>query len=214
MVADFQVLMSSPTGVYAEALRFFRGDGMLNNTLARLASDLDRHQIEYAVIGAIALNQHGYQRLTVDIDLLISPEALERFKDELVGLGDRPFFEGAKKKFRSLIDNVPVEVITSGEFPGDGLPKPVAFPEPTEYTVVIDGIKTITLEKLVELKLASGMTATDRLKDLADVQELIKIKNLDTSFADGLNEYVRPKYLELLEAVEQGRAREEQLERS
>ena len=214
MVADFQVLMSSPTGVYAEALRFFRSDGMLNNTLARLASDLDRHQIEYAVIGAIALNQHGYQRLTVDIDLLISPEALERFKDELVGLGDRPFFEGAKKKFKSVIDNVPVEVITSGEFPGDGLPKPVAFPEPTEYTVVIDGIKTITLEKLVELKLASGMTATDRLKDLADVQELIKIKNLDTSFADRLNEYVRPKYLELLEAVEQGRAREEQLERS
>jgi len=214
MVADFQVLMSSPTGVYAEALRFFRGDGMLNNTLARLASDLDRHQIEYAVIGAIALNQHGYQRLTVDIDLLISPEALERFKDELVGLGDRPFFEGAKKKFKSVIDNVPVEVITSGEFPGDGLPKLVAFPEPTEYTVVIDGIKTITLEKLVELKLASGMTATDRLKDLADVQELIKIKNLDTSFADRLNEYVRPKYLELLEAVEQGRAREEQLERS
>jgi hypothetical protein len=214
MAADFQVLMSSPTGAYAEALRFFRGDGMLNNTLARLASDLDRHQIEYAVIGAIALNQHGYQRLTVDIDLLMSPEALERFKDELVGLGYRQYFEGAKKKFRSVIDNVPVEVITSGEFPGDGLPKPVAFPEPTEYTVVIDGIKTITLEKLVELKLASGMTATDRLKDLADVQELIKIKNLDTSFADRLNEYVRPKYLELLEAVEQGRAREEQLERS
>jgi hypothetical protein len=214
MVADFQVLMSSPTGAYAEALRFFRGDGMLNNALSRLASDLDRCHIEYAVIGAIALNQHGFQRLTVDIDLLMTPEALERFKDELVGLGYRPYFEGAKKKFRSVVDNVPVEVITSGEFPGDGLPKPVAFPEPTEYTVVIDGIKTITLEKLVELKLASGMTATDRLKDLADVQELIKIKHLDASFADMLNNYVRPKYLELHEAVEQGRARDEELERS
>lgn len=36
-----------------------------------------------------------------------------------------------------------------------------------------DGVQTITLEKLIELKLASGMSASDRLRDLADVQELI-----------------------------------------
>ncbi len=39
-------------------------------------------------------------------------------------------------------------------------------------------IRFVTLEKLIELKLASGMTAPDRLKDLADVQELIKITHL------------------------------------
>ena len=48
------------------------------------------------------------------------------------------------------------------------------------------------------------MTAPDRLKDLADVQELIKIKHLPREFAENLNPYVRAKYLELLEAVEQG----------
>lgn len=67
---------------------------------------------------------------------------------------------------------------------------------------MIDGVKTITLEKLVELKLASGITAPDRLKDLADVQELIKTKSLDSSFADKLDSSVRAKFLELQEAVE------------
>jgi hypothetical protein len=57
---------------------------------------------------------------------------------------------------------------------------------------------------VIELKLASGMTAPDRLKDLADVQELIKIRGLSTEFADKLNPYVREKFLELLEPVQRG----------
>ena len=81
------------------------------------------------------------------------------------------------------------------------MPKPVVFPEPADFIVVIDGVKTLTLEKLIELKLASGMTAPHRLKDLADDQELIKIKNLTETFAELLDGYVRPKFLELLKAV-------------
>ena len=68
----------------------------------------------------------------------------------------------------------------------------------------IDGVKFLTLEKLIELKLASGMTAPDRLKDLADVQELIKIRGLSSEFAAKLNPYVRGKYLELVKAVVDG----------
>jgi len=63
----------------------------------------------------------------------------------------------------------------TGEYPGDGLPKPVAFPDPTApgVTVEIEGIRVVTLEKLIELKLALGMSAPYRLRDLADVQDLI-----------------------------------------
>ena len=174
---------------------------MLNDALSRLVRDLDRNSIDYAIIGAVALNQHGFQRLTVDIDLLLSVEGLDRFREKLVGLGYRPAFEGARKKFRTTHENVPIDIISAGEFPGDGKPKPVVFPDPAEGSIVIDGVKTVSLEKLIELKLASGMTATDRLKDLADVQELIKLKKLDAHFADRLNEYVRAKYLELYDGV-------------
>jgi len=66
-------------------------------------------------------------------------------------------------------------------------------------------VRIVTLEKLVELKLASGMTAPDRLKDLADVQELIKVRGLTADFAATLNPYVRDKFLELYRAVENAR---------
>lgn len=161
MAADFQTVISSPWGAYAEGPAFFRGKGMLNDALRKLASDLKKNGIDHVVIGAVALNQHGYRRFTEDIDLLLTREGLDAFHEKLVG----PAFTGARKKFRTTGENVPVEVITTGEYPGDGLPKPVQFPNPNEAAIVIDGIKTLSLEKLVELKLTSGISAPDRLKD-------------------------------------------------
>jgi len=200
---DFQKIISSPVSAYEEGLRFFMGQGTLNETLRRVVKDLETYGISYSVIGAVALNQHGYRRFTEDIDLLLTREGLEKFRNELVGRGYRPAFEGATKKFRTTTENVTVEIITTGEFPGDGKPKPVQFPNPQENAVEIDGVKTASLEKLIELKLASGMTAPHRLRDLADVQELIKLKNLSADFAEKLDPFVRGKFLELQKAVEQ-----------
>ena len=192
---------SAPVEMYEEGRRYFMGKGRLNKTLARLTSELEAHGIHYAVIGAAALLAHGYPRFTEDIDLLMTREGLEKFHAELIGLGYAPAFPGAKKRLRSTIDNVSIEVMTTGEYPGDGQPKPVSMPDPASASTEIDGIRFVTLEKLIELKLASGISAPHRLKDLADVQELIKIKKLDASFADKLDPYVRAKYLELQEAV-------------
>jgi hypothetical protein len=195
--------------VYAEGLRYFMGEGTINKTLTRLASDLQQRGIDYMVIGAIALLAHGYPRFTEDIDLVMTSDGLQKFHDELVGLGYTPAFSGAKKRLRSTTDNVPIEVMTTGEFPGDGKPKPVSMPRPAEASVEIDGIRFVTLEKLIELKLASGISASDWLKDLADVQELIKIKQLDADFALKLDPYVRAKYLELQEAVRHSESSQE-----
>jgi hypothetical protein len=195
--------------VYAEGLRYFMGEGTINKTLTRLASDLQQRGIDYMVIGAIALLAHGYPRFTEDIDLVMTSDGLQKFHDELVGLGYTPAFSGAKKRLRSTTDNVPIEVMTTGEFPGDGKPKPVSMPRPAEASVEIDGIRFVTLEKLIELKLASGISASDRLKDLADVQELIKIKQLDADFALKLDPYVRAKYLALQEAVRHSESSQE-----
>ncbi len=177
------------------------GQGFLHDALSRLISDLERNDIDYAVIGALALNLHGYTRATVDIDLLLTPEGLSIFHEKLVGLGYRPMFEGARKSFRTTQENLTIEIITSGEYPGDGLPKPVQFPEPETHAVVIEGIKTISLPKLVELKLASGISGAARLKDLADVQELIKLKKLGGDFSEKLDSSVRDKFIELHQAV-------------
>jgi hypothetical protein len=201
-----------PTAIYDEGLKFFAGKGMLNKSLRRLAGDLDEKGIDYAVMDAVALNQHGYRRFTEDINVLLTKEGLARFHEELVGRGYRPAFEGATRMFRTVGDGVTVEVVTAGEYPGDGRPKPVTFPEPTEATVEIDGVKTISLEKLLELKLASGTSSPDRLKDLADVQELIKVKELPADFAERIDSSVRDKFIELSEAVQRGRNRDRGIE--
>ena len=195
--------------VYAEGLRYFMGEGTINKTLARLANDLQQRGIDYMVIGAIALLAHGYPRFTEDIDLVMTSDGLQKFHDELVGLGYTPAFSGAKKRLRSTTEGVPIEVMTTGEFPGDGKPKPVSMPRPAEASIEIDGIRFVTLEKLIELKLASGISASDRLKDLADVQEIIKIKRLDADFALKLDPYVREKYLELEAAVRNSESSQE-----
>ena len=192
---------TSVIDTYEEARRYFMGEGTLNKTLERLSTDLDERGIDYMVIGAVALLAHGYPRFTEDIDLVMTAEGLERFHDELVGLGYAPAFPGARKRLRSTTDGVTIEVMTTGEYPGDGRPKPVSMPAPADASTEIDGIRFVTLEKLIELKLASGISAPDRLKDLADVQELIKIRKLDSELASKLDPYVRAKYLELEEAV-------------
>ena len=194
---DFQEILRSPNETYEEGLRFFRGEGLMNQTLKQLAADLDARHIDYAVIGAIALNQHGYRRFTADIDILLTPAGLQRFRAELVGRGYRPAFEGATRKFRATGENVPIEIITSGEFPGDGRAKAVSFPEPSQVAIEIDGVKTVNLEKLVELKLASGASGLGRRRDLGDVQELIRALNLNANFAEKIDASVRALYLEL-----------------
>jgi len=200
---DASLNSDSFADVYAEGLRYFMGEGKLNKRLAELTADLKEHGIDYMVIGAVALLAHGYQRFTSDIDLVLTPDGLEAFHRELVGLGYVPAFHGAKKRLRSTSDGIIIEVMTTGEYPGDGKPKPVSIPEPSKASTDINGIKVVTFEKLIELKLASGISAPHRLKDLADVQELIKIRKLQPEFAERLDPYVRGKFLELYETVRQ-----------
>ena len=46
------------------------------------------------------------------------------------------------------------------------------------------------------------------MKDFADVQELINLLNLSREVAEKLHPYVREKYLELVDAVEQSKGNE------
>jgi hypothetical protein len=173
----------------------------LHATLERLAQRLQAEGIAYALIGGLAMAEHGYVRLTEDIDLVLTPAGLDAFSQRLVGRGYRPAFQGARKTFRDTETGVRIEILTSGEYPGDGLPKPVAFPDPAlpGVTLEIDGVWVIALDRLIELKLASGLSAPHRLRDLADVQDLIVRLELPLSLGDMLDPSVQVKYRELWE---------------
>jgi hypothetical protein len=188
--------------VYREGSRFFMKEGDVYETLRALVERMNREGLDYAVVGAMALVVHGYRRFTEDVDLLMTPETLRVFREKLLGLGYVPAFSGAMKTFRDTRTGVKIEVVTTGEYPGDGKPKPVAFPDPVEARVAKEELWVVTLEKLIELKLASGLAAPHRLKDLADVQELILHLNLPLDLAEKLDESVRPEYRRLWAAAQ------------
>src|SRR5262249_48321653 len=155
----------------------------------------------YAVVGAMAMFFHGFERFTTDVDILVRPDGLKKIHERLEGLGYLPPHAGSKH-LRDTDSGVRIEFLTTGDFPGDGKPKPVAFPDPDAASVEIDGIRFLTLSALIELKLASGMTNPGRLKDLGDVQEMIRALNLPETMADQLQPFVRDKFKELWAAVQ------------
>ena len=172
-----------------------------------LAATLDALGVPYAIAGAMALNAHGYRRFTSDIDVILTREGLATLKGARLGRGYLERFPGSKG-LRDTQHNVAIDVLIAGEFPGDGAPKPVAFPDPTAGVEVGARFRVVALPTLVELKLASGMTAPHRLKDLADVLELIRAVVLPRELASSLDPYVRGKYLELWQAAQGGDANE------
>jgi len=183
-----------------EVARFFVHDDPVHQTLREIARRLDALHIPYAIVGGMALVAHGYARTTVDVDVLVTAAGLDAAHKSLDGLGYVPPFAGSKN-LRDTQTGVQIKFLVSGQFPGDGKPKPVAFPNPATVSVEIDGVRFLTLPKLVELKLASGMTNPGRLRDLADVQELIRVLKLPAEFAEQLDAYVRPRFAELWDAV-------------
>jgi hypothetical protein len=188
-----------------ECERFFMKDAQVHHSLRAIAQKLDELGIPYAVAGGMAMAAHGFARVTVDVDILVTSESLRAIHEKLDGLGYVPPFAGSKQ-LKDVATGVRIEFLVTGQFPGDGKPKPVAFPDPAASSVEIEGIHYLALNTLIELKLASGMTNPGRLKDLGDVQELIRALSLPLTLSQQLNSYVRTKYEELWKAVQADRS--------
>jgi hypothetical protein len=189
-------LNQNPRWAMSEGSRHFEEDSAVFKALHNITQRLRSLGIPYAVVGGMALFKHGLRRFTEDVDILVTKEDLKIIHEKLEGLGYLPPFTNSKH-FRDTQLGVKIEFLTTGDYPGDGKKKPVAFPDPRNVNFEADGISYITLPMLVELKLASGMTNPGRLKDLADVLELIKILDLPMDFGNQLDPFVRDKFNEL-----------------
>ncbi|HKM53909.1 MAG TPA: hypothetical protein VJY33_10900 [Isosphaeraceae bacterium] len=189
-------LTRNPGWALSEGSQHFEEKSAVFAALQKITKRLDCLGIPYAVAGGMALFQYGLRRFTEDVDLLVTRGDLKKIHEKLGGLGYLPPHKHSKH-LRDTELGVRIEFLTSGEYPGDGKEKPVAFPEPGPVSIEKGGVKYLNLPTLIELKLASGMTNPGRLKDLSDVLELIKLLNLPANFSEQLNPYVREKYAEL-----------------
>jgi len=185
----------------AHATRYFMNDADVHHALAKIARLLDEAKIPYALVGALALGEYGYRRVTTDVDLLLTRDGLEAFKAKQLGRGYVEKFAGSRG-MRDTEHGVAIDVVLAGDYPGDGKPKAVRFPDPAKVAVRGEHIALLPLPWLLDLKLASGLSAPHRLKDLADVLELVRAANLPVDLANDLDPSVRSKYFELWTAAQ------------
>ena len=106
---------------------FFQKRSPQHQTMRRLARRLKKAGIPYAIMGAMAVNAHGAERTTKDIDILLTPEGLERFRQEFVGEAYEQV-AGRPRRFVERQSGVTVDCLITGRYPGSGKPGPLRVP--------------------------------------------------------------------------------------
>lgn len=172
------------------------GTSDVHAALARVTQKLEELQIPYAICGGMAVNAHGLRRATEDVDLVLTPEGLAKFKANALGPGWLEKFPGSRG-VRDVQNRVRIDFLLTGGIPGSGTPHGVVFPDPAAVAIEQAGKKYVSLATLIEMKLASGLSAPDRPRDFDDVIRLIQANRLGEHFGDPLHPYVQPKYREL-----------------
>jgi hypothetical protein len=186
------MLDADPQWAIREGSMHFDGNNAVHRTLQNIVRRLEELDVDYAIAGGMALFYHGFRRFTEDVDVLVTPEGLKVIHEQLVGRGYvRPF--EASKNLRDADTRVKIDFLVSGQYPGDGRPGPISFPIPSQASEDFEGFRIISLERLIELKLASGQ-ASHRGGDLNDVQRLIQALKLPENFAERLDPSVREAY--------------------
>ena len=131
-------------------------------------------KVEYAVVGGVAVNAHGYVRATHDLDLFIRPTeenaratfaALLALGVPLEGLEPRDLLDDEENlRFGPEEDHIDI-LASIGEMTFDQVWR-------NRVETVVEGLPVIFISKadLIENKLQVG-----RLRDLADAEELTLI---------------------------------------
>jgi hypothetical protein len=172
---------------------FFQGTDPVHKTMNRVAAELEKADIPYAVVGGMAVNAHRHHRTTDDLDILLTSEGFAAFRQQFLGQSFDTI-PGRPRRFVDRGNAVTLDVLVTGMFPGSGKPGPITYPDPTTVRERIENIEVVNLPTLIELKLAAR-----RYQDFADVVSLIRVHQLDESFADRLHPTVRSDYIECLE---------------
>lgn len=130
---------------------------------------LNSREVEYLLIGGYAVNYYGYPRATADMDIWIgiNPRNAEKLAQVLHQFGfpqaTADLFQKREKVIRMGVPPIRIEIFTSVS----GVDFGASFQNRT--TAAIDGVP-VNLISMADLKV--NKTASGRLKDLADLEQL------------------------------------------
>ena len=172
------------------------GNESLWDVAAQCHKLLHSSGIAYAVCGGVAVCLHGYQRNTIDLDLVIRAEDRDSVRQLLTSEGF--LWDTEHAEFRTP-DGIAVQFLIAGQKAGKSSEVTIAEPVGDLNIEQMEGLSVVRLSRLIEMKIACGMSNLRRThKDFADVVELISVRNLDGSFARFLHLSLRPAYRELV----------------
>lgn len=171
-----------------EAWRLLEGDSAILDVARDVSRILREADIRGAVIGGVAVVLHGYVRTTVDVDVFTPgpPEALAA----ALRTGGYRFRRAAREFVRGA---VPVHLVLADQ-----------LGPPPKRLAEIDGVTTVSLADLINIKLRSGTRSVLRAIDLADVIGLIRCNRLSGAFAAKVDRPLRPEFRKLARAVARG----------
>jgi hypothetical protein len=154
--------------------------------IARQVSTLMRQNgVRGVVVGGVSVVLHGHVRTTKDVDVFLEGP-LDSLADLLTANGFA--FDEESKEF--VREGVPVHLVTIEQ-----------LKQPPSETVEIEGITTVSLQDLIEIKLRSGTSNVLRAQDLADAIGLIRHHRLTGEFARHLDKALRPTFRRLIKEL-------------
>ena len=180
----------------AYVLRENTGTSGVVQTAQAAVSTLEDHDIPHLIVGGIAVQEHGYPRVTIDVDIVVPDvlEAVEWLTADLSG----PFARvaGCEDRVEDRRNGVKVDLLPAGKVLKRGCKVP--FPQPTQVT---SKLQIVTLEQLISLKLDSWVNSPNkRHRDKTDVIELITRRRLPRELS--VAPAVRDLYLETWDALQ------------
>ena len=168
-------------------LRESSGSTNIEKTLLKALAVLNLFQIPHYVCGGFAVQEHGYPRFTVDVDVIVPDVA---FAIEKLSMNGFKANVGSKMTVTDRETKVEVDLLPGGRRVDSG---PLTLPMPTE---VSDEPQLLTLDKLISSKLSTYMgRGIERSQDYADVVKLVQVNRLDRDFG------VDPKVQELYQSI-------------
>lgn len=174
-------------------LRESSGSTNIEKTLLKALKVLKLFNIPHYVCGGFAVQEHGYPRFTVDVDIIVPDVELAIEKLSLNGFKQNP---GSKMTVTDRETKVEVDLLPGGNKVDPG---PLTLPMPAH---VSDEPQILSLEELISAKLSTYIgRGIERIQDHADVVKLVQANHLPRDF--GVASKVRDDYHQIWDALHQ-----------
>jgi len=139
----------------------------IRSALATVTSDLQRHGIAHAVIGAVALAAHGFVRATTDADFLIAAEGAEHVHELMQSLGFTAVHR-TDDVANYALQFFHVDFLTARRPYSRAMLK-----DATEANIAGVVTKIVRLEDLIGLKMQALANDPTRAQDRADIDTIL-----------------------------------------